>query len=80
MKTILDLKSFVSPRGETSYYKSIPIEFLCLTKKILKIHNIKYRILFRGPRTSNIDPRWKYSRQSNCLKKNATSFAVYPKF
>ena len=75
MKTVLDLKSYTSPRSESSFYKGIPIEYLDITRKILKSKGYTCKIRYRGPRAGRI--RSPEHSQSYCLKDDATSFAVY---
>ena len=73
----IDLNDYESNSGETSYYRSIPIEFLDITRKILKSKGLNYKIRYRGPRNKSIDTRSRFNRQSSCLKGNATTFTVY---
>ena len=77
MKTIFNLNEYRSLTVETSYYKGIPIEYLDITRKILKANGYTCRVRYRGPRNKSIDGRHKYTRQSSCLKRNATTFTVY---
>lgn len=77
MNKVFDLNDYVA-YGNASYYKGIPIQYLDITKKILKAHGCKYKMRYRGPRNTSIgDTRHKYEKQSNCLKRFATTFAVY---
>jgi hypothetical protein len=76
MKLVIDLKEYVSPRCETSYYKGIPMEYLDIVKKILKKYNCNYKIRYRGPRKNDGRDSW-FNQQSNCLKSNAVTFTVY---
>ena len=71
MKTVLDLNSYISPRGESSFYKGIPIEYLGITRKILKSHGLTCKVRYRGPRAG------KGGCQAHCLKEYAKTFAVY---
>ena len=77
MKTVIDLKQYVSPEYEASFFKGIPIEYLDITRKILKSKGYTCKIRYRGPRNKGIDTRSKFNRQSSCLKRNATTFTVY---
>ena len=77
MKQVFNLTQYMSPEYETSFYKGIPIEFLELTRKILKSHGYICKIRYRGPRNKSIDTRHWFLRKSNCLKSNATTFTVY---
>lgn len=74
---MLDLNQYKSPNKEFSLYKGIPIAFLKETKEILKQNGVRYRVKYRGPRTG-LDNRTKDQRQASCLRRFATSFAVYP--
>ena len=67
---------------ERSILKNIPISELSLTMRFMKAHltnkKLKLRIVYRGPRSNAIgDTRSPYTRQSSCLKRFATSFALY---
>lgn len=63
---------YASPRGETSFYKGIPIKDLEAFRAVHAALGITFRIRFRGPR----DPK-RYNRQYHCLRTEATSFSVY---
>ena len=76
MKTVFNLNDYKS-FGETSFYKGIPMQYLELTRKILKANGYTCKIRYRGPRNKGIDARVRFNRQSSCLKQNATSFTVY---
>ena len=77
MKTVFNLNKYRSLTVETSYYKGIPIEFLDITRKILKANGYTCKIRYRGPRNKGNDTRHWFLRKSNCLKSNATTFTVY---
>ena len=77
MKTVFQLTQYLSTHTETSYYKGIPIEFLDITRKILKANGYTCKIRYRGPRNKSIDTRSRFNRQCSCLKGNATTFTVY---
>jgi hypothetical protein len=66
---VFNLNFFVSPTIETSFYKGIPIEYLDITRKILKANGHTCKIRYRGPRRDLM--------RANCLKKDAVTFAVY---
>ena len=76
-------EKYGSSKDETSYFKGIPIEFLEAFKVIYAEHQSrgltvciqKLKIRYRGPRAHRKDDP---NRQSYCLKKDATTFAVYP--
>lgn len=75
MKTIIDLKEYISPKTETSFYKGIPMEYLDITRKIMKSKGYTCKIRYRGPR-KNDGRKW-FNQKSNCLKSNAVTFTVY---
>jgi len=73
----MNLKCYRSPTEEMSFYKNIPMskcnkQSLDVIRRIL---DFPIRILYRGPRPK--DGRSSLNRQLSCLKKDATSFAVY---
>ena len=75
---MFDLNQYKSPSNEFSLYKNIPIAFLKEAKQALKDNGIKYQVKYRGPRNVFVgDTRGKFERQASCLRKFATSFAVY---
>ena len=76
MKTIIDLKQYQSPNTETSYYKGIPIEYLEVTRKILKANGLSRKVRYRGPRPAH-PGRSRFDRQASCLKVDAKTFTVY---
>jgi hypothetical protein len=65
------LSGYVSPRLEASTFKQIPVSELARTKKLLKQLGYRARIVYRGPRTGQIDPSFTRAR-------DATHFTVYP--
>ena len=64
------ISNYISPKGESSLYKGIPIKYLERVKTMLKNTGLKFRVKFRGPRYDH--------QRGTCLKANARSFAVYP--
>ena len=74
---MINISDYLSPSHEASIFKGIPIEYLDEAKAILKQKGIKYRVKYRGPRVG-MDSRFKDQQQASCLRKFATSFAVYP--
>jgi CRISPR/Cas system-associated protein Cas5 (RAMP superfamily) len=64
------IEKYISPKGEVSLYKSIPIKYLDRVRIMLKNTGIKFRVKFRGPRYD--------LQRGTCLKANAHSFAIYP--
>ena len=74
---MINITDYLSPSYEASMFKGIPIDLLDEVKVFLKQKGIKYRIKYRGPR-AGLDSRFKEQQQASCLRKFATSFAVYP--
>lgn len=73
----MNLKHYRSPIEEMSFYKNIPMT-KCTKQSldvIRRLLDFPIRIRYRGPRP--FDGRSSLNRQSTCLKKYATSFAVY---
>jgi hypothetical protein len=74
------LRDYSSPPWETSLYKNIPMDKY-LPEKIKVIRSIvgkPLKVRFRGPRNTVKDMgRSTHTRQSSCLKENATTFTVY---
>ena len=66
------LSAYVSPSGESSTFKQIPIVHLYRVKKLLKQLGYNGRIVYRGPRTNQVDP-------SFTRKRDAERFTVYPR-
>lgn len=71
------IANYASPKSDVSLFKGIPIQYLQEAKEALKACGYKYRIKYRGPR-SGLDCRTRDQRQASCLRKFATTFAVYP--
>lgn len=71
----MHLEFYVSGETQVCLFHEIPICRLSKVKEILKQAKVKYRIRYRGPRKN--DGRGRYQRQHDCLRKNATHFAVY---
>ena len=66
------LSQFISPSGEASTFKQIPIQQLDRTKRLLKQLGYRARVVYRGPRISQMDP-------SFTRKEDAVAFTVYPR-
>lgn len=66
------LSQFLSPKGESSTFKQIPIGYLDRVKGLLRQTGYAARIVYRGPRTRQIDP-------SFTRKIDAWAFTVYPR-
>ena len=66
------LVRYLSPGRETSTFKKIPIAELDRTKSLLRKLGYSARIVYRGPRTNQIDP-------SFTRKVDAVAFTVYPR-
>ncbi len=73
------LNEHVSDDGEYSLAKGIPIAYLVPVHEAAKLAypGRQVRVRFRGPRNHPTDNRPATIRQSVCLKKFATTFAVY---
>ena len=71
----MNLNFYVSPNTQVSIFRAIPICRLNEVKELLKNAKIKYRVKYRGPRKN--DGRYRDQQQRDCLRKNATHFAVY---
>jgi hypothetical protein len=71
---------YMSPQSETSLMKNIPIsEYTKETRDYIRSlvkPGVELRFLFRGPRPAK-PGRSSYTRQSYCIKEDATTFAVY---
>lgn len=70
MRVKFNLRNFVSPVGEVSYYKGIPIQYKKLVTTMLKNRGYKFRIRFRGPRHYAFMAAY-------CRESYAKTFAVY---
>ena len=67
----------ISPPWETSLMKGLPIasynrEFMATLRAF---YGFPLRVKFRGPRSQ----RLRCDRQRTCLRKDAVTFAVYPR-
>jgi len=74
---MIDLIQYESPLFErASSWHGIPIQYYDEVRKMMKAKGLVYlRYRFRGPRISN---RHCVGRgRANCVKQDATSFAVY---
>ena len=72
--------NYSSPTNEASLFKGIPMseytkENRDYFRKLMK-PGYELRFLFRGPRPAKFG-RTSYTRQSYCIKEDATTFAVY---
>lgn len=65
--------------SERNLLKNIPMNEFDMTMRFLKTYTTKkVRVMYRGPRATAVgDTRSAYSKQSGCLKRFATTFAVY---
>ena len=66
------ISKYISPKGEASLYKSIPIRYLERVRTMLKNTGLKFRVVYRGPRGHYLD-------QAMTWKQDARAFAVYPR-
>lgn len=73
---MFNIYQYASPYG-ASLFKGIPIQFLQEAKQVLKDNGIRYRVKYRGPR-AGLDCRTRDQQQASCVRRFATSFAVYP--
>jgi hypothetical protein len=72
------LTSHLSPDTENSIAKGIPMAFLWIVPGINRI--LPVRVKYRGPRlTAPGNTRDWFACKNSCLKKDATSFAIYPR-
>ena len=65
------LDPYLNKTFEASTFKGIPIQHYDQVRAIIKKTGFKFRTKFRGPRHD-------YFR-ATCLKKDAKTFAIYPK-
>ena len=66
------LPQYVSPSTESSTFKQVPIQHLTKFKGLLRQLGYRARIVYRGPRTRQVDP-------SFTRKSDARAFTVYPR-
>jgi len=71
------MSSYYIGHKEQAKYKNIPIEYLDEVKALLRKQGNKFRIRYRGPRTSLLDFRPHNTRMQDCLKEFANRFSVY---
>ena len=76
-KKIMNLFNYQSPGDESSFFKGIPISDRYDPAVRALIYTNKFRIKYRGPRRKNLLGLTSYSGKSTCLKRHATSFAIY---
>lgn len=75
------LQKYVSAPWFTSLMNGIPIDLLDQVREHFRMHGMRVRIKYRGPRNTPADiGRGKLARQGTCLKQNAKTFAVYLSF
>ena len=65
------IEKYISPKGEASLYKSIPIGYLERVRTMLKNTGLKFRVVYRGPRSRHVC-------QHTTWKQDARAFTVYP--
>jgi hypothetical protein len=65
--------------GRAAVYTRIPISELSLFRKVMKNVGLYYKIRYRGPRFNIPSARYRgcMSKQTTCLKEDATHFSVY---
>ena len=66
------LAKFISPEGEASILKGVPITLLDDVTTVLRQIGLRYRIVYRGPRLDQVDPSFTRVRDAN-------HFSVYAK-
>lgn len=77
----MKIGKYLSPEDHSSLFHNVPVRYLSDVRSYLHKKTesnrakFKFRIVYRGPR--KFDNRSQVSKQSYCLKKNATHFAVY---
>jgi len=66
-------------RGLTSIYYRIPIEFLDSFRSEMAKQGKYFKIRYRGPRANTPSARYRspMTRQSTCIKQDATHFSAY---
>ena len=75
---LLVLNNYYTGDSEYSVAKGIPIAYLDSVREAVKsTQDGRIRVRFRGPRNHPTDNRPATLRQSVCLKKFATTFALY---
>jgi hypothetical protein len=65
--------------GKTAVYHRVPIQFLEIFRKEMAKENKYFKIRYRGPRANTPSARYRSaaSKQSTCLKQDATHFSAY---
>lgn len=65
--------------GSRAIYSRIPIIELALFRKVMARQGKFFKIRYRGPRFNTPSARFRgwNSKQSTCLKEDATHFSVY---
>ena len=83
----MNFNVYISPKGDHSVLKGVPIQYLEEIKRRFSDAGIRIKIRFRGPRAHRYPKgaqRWEngpnalvINAHSTCLKADATTFAVY---
>ena len=65
--------------GVSALYHRVPIEYLAEFRKVMAHQGKYFKIRYRGPRFHTPSARYRgmNSKQSTCLKEDATHFSVY---
>jgi hypothetical protein len=65
--------------GKTALYHRVPIQFLGLFRSEMSNQNKFFKVRYRGPRANTPSARYRSaaSKQSTCLKQDATHFSAY---
>jgi hypothetical protein len=65
--------------GRSAIYTRVPISELTMFRKVMKKFGVAYKIRYRGPRFNvpSARRRGSISKQTTCLKEDATHFSAY---
>ena len=65
--------------GRMALYHRVPIQFLEIFRSEMSNQNKFFKVRYRGPRANTPSARFRSpsSRQSTCLKEDATHFSAY---
>ena len=78
MITVDSFEKYKKP-NRTALYTRIPITELDAFRKVMQNYDLYFKIRYRGPRENvpSSSRRFGVSKQTTCLKEDATSFSVY---
>jgi len=79
MLSIFFFDQYMSRNNQRSIYYRIPIRFLDEFRQAMAYHGKYYKVRYRGPRFNvpSAAYRGTISKQTTCLKQDATHFSVY---